>query len=196
MPKKPNVTEDGEGWLLHLENIKENGRFSKTYKYQISSADYTEWTKNIEVQEGDCLITNVGRIAAIAQIPRGVKAAPGRNMTVVRPKSIPASFLIQYLLSPHMIEEVINKQDFGAIMGALNVRAINKLRIMAPEKQILELFDNSVSKIRLNLWNLFEKNEILYTTRENLLSRLMSGKINVEKIDIKFPQSMAEAVNA
>ena len=194
--KKPVEIESGEGWLIQLENIKENGRFSKSYKFLISKPDYDEWTKNIEVQEGDCLITNVGRIAAVAQIPRGVKAALGRNMTAVRPLNIPSSFLIQYLLSPHMEEEVSKKQDFGAIMGALNVRAINKLEVIIPETTIMKKFNEIVSVIRTNLWGLFEKNELLASSRDRLLSRLMSGKIDVEHLDIQFPDSMKEEAAA
>jgi len=190
--KKPDHTDSGEGWLLQLENIKENGRFSKSFKYMISQADYEEWTKNIEVQEGDCLITNVGRIAAVAQIPRGVKAALGRNMTAIRPRDIPASFLIQYLLSPHMREEVLKKQDLGAIMDALNVRAINKLAIIVPGEDLLDKFDSTVGNIRVDIWNLIERNELLSTSRDRLLSRLMSGKIDVENLDIRFPASMKE----
>ncbi len=192
--KKPVENKDGEGWLIQLENIKKNGRFSKSYKYMISKADYEEWIKNIEVEAGDCLITNVGRIAAVAQIPRGVTAALGRNMTAVRPTKIPHSFLIQYLLSPHMNEEVNKKQDFGAIMGALNVRAINKLEVIVPESNILNQFDSIISPIRKHLWGLFEKNENLTTTRDRLLSRMMSGKIDLEQLDIEFPASMREEV--
>jgi type I restriction enzyme, S subunit len=190
--KKPDCLDSGEGWLLQLENIKEHGRFSASFKYLISRADYEEWTKNIEVVEGDCLITNVGRIAAIAQIPRGMKAALGRNMTAVRPRDIPPSFLIQYLLSPHMQEEVLKKQDFGAIMGALNVRAINKLTIIVPNKDLLTKFELIVGKIRFNLWNLVLQDELLTTARDRLLTRLMSGKIDVEDLDIQFPASMKE----
>jgi type I restriction enzyme S subunit len=47
--KKPESTVDGEGWLLQLENIGENGRLNKKYKYLISKSDYQQWTKNIEV---------------------------------------------------------------------------------------------------------------------------------------------------
>lgn len=190
--KKPIQIDNGEGWLLQLENIKENGRFNNRYKYMISKADYEEWIKNIEVREGDCLITNVGRIAAVAQIPYGVKAALGRNMTAVRPREIPPTFLIQFLLSPHMIEEVLRKQDLGAIMGALNVRAINKLKITIPNKDLLNKFDIIVSPIRNNIWNIIDSSEILKTSRDRLLSRLMSGKINVENMDIQFPASMQE----
>ena len=188
--KKPDRLEDGEGWLLQLENIGENGRFLAQERYMISRSDYIEWSKNIEVTEGDCLITNVGRIAAVAQIPRNVTAALGRNMTAVRPRDIPASFLIQYLLSPHMKNEVQRKQDFGAIMGALNVRAINKLEIVIPEARLMQKFDKTVSPIRQEINNLVEQEQLLKSTRDRLLSRLMSGKIDVEKLDIAFPKSM------
>ena len=190
--KKPVDSDDGEGWLLQLENIKENGRFSSRYKFMISKPDYEEWTKNIEVKAGDCLITNVGRIAAVAQIPHKVKAALGRNMTAVRPTKIPATFLIQFLLSPHMKEEVLKKQDLGAIMGALNVRAINKLKITIPDKDLLNKFDMIVSSVRKSLWDISDANDLLETSRDRLLSRLMSGKIDTENMDIQFSASMQE----
>jgi type I restriction enzyme S subunit len=77
-------------------------------------------------------------------------------------------------------------------MGALNVRAINKLSITIPESNLLQNFDNITSEIRNNLWNIFDKNNILNQTRDRLLSRLMSGKIDLEKLNIQFPPSMEE----
>ncbi len=195
--KKPDNTDSGSGWLLQLENIGENGRFDTNCKYMINASDYDEWTKNIEVTEGDCLITNVGRIAAVAQIPKDVKAAIGRNMTAVRPRKIPACYLIQYLLSPHMQNEVQRKQDFGAIMGALNVRAIKKLEIILPSIKIMNDFINILNPIRQGICNLTSKNTILKTTRDLLLPRLISGKLDVENLDITFPPGMEEeALNA
>ncbi len=191
--KKPDKVDDGEGWLLQLENIKENGRFNKSYKYMISSSDYNLWTKNIEVNQGDCLITNVGRIAAVAQIPNGVKAALGRNMTAIRPCKIPASFLIQYLLSPHMQEEVLKKQDLGVIMGALNVKSIKKLSIVVPSINLLNKFDNIVEPIRNKIWKINDTIVNLKCSRDLLLPRLISGKLDVEKLDIVFPMGMRNA---
>jgi type I restriction enzyme S subunit len=84
--KKPESCEDGYGLLLQLFNVGENGKIDLSKKYLISEADYKLWTSRIEVSAGDCVITNVGRIAAVAQIPEGLKAATGRNMTAVRPR--------------------------------------------------------------------------------------------------------------
>jgi len=91
-----------------------------------------------------------------------------------------------------MREEVLKKQDLGAIMDALNVRAINKLAIIVPGEDLLDKFDSTVGNIRVDIWNLIERNELLSTSRDRLLSRLMSGKIDVENLDIRFPASMKE----
>jgi type I restriction enzyme S subunit len=119
-----------------------------------------------------------------------VRAALGRNMTAVRPRTIPASFLIQFLLSPHMYLEVQKKQDFGAIMGALNVRAIYDLAITVPNDILLKKFDDLIAPTRRKIWNLIDKSEILSLSRDLLLSRLITGKLSVEDLDIKFPPSM------
>jgi type I restriction enzyme, S subunit len=191
--KKPEIDPHGEGWLLQLENIGKNGRFVKKCRYMISAADYKEWIKNIELKEGDCLVTNVGRIGAVTQIPKGVKAAPGRNMTAIRPSRITKTFLFQYLLSPHMMLEVAKKQDFGAIMGALNVRAINKLEILLPPLEILDKFELNASPMRKKIARLQEANDLLEESRDRLLTRLMSGKIDLDAFDIAVPPRMQEA---
>ncbi len=86
--KKPEQRASGTGTLLQLFNIDSAGLIDLSTKFLISEADYKRWTSRIELDQGDCVITNVGRIAAVGQIPPGVKAAPGRNMTAIRPRSI------------------------------------------------------------------------------------------------------------
>ena len=110
--KKPEAVENGYGILLQLFNIGDGGKIDLSKKFLICESDYKLWTSRIEVRGGDCLITNVGRIAAVAQIPQGAKAALGRNMTSVRPKPgrLTPTYLIEYLLSSHMENEVIRKE--------------------------------------------------------------------------------------
>jgi len=61
-------------------------------------------------------------------------------------------------------------------------------------KQFQKIFDNSLSAI----FNYQKRNEMLQHSRDRLLSRLMSGKIDVANLDIQFPDSMKEdaAANA
>ncbi|MBF0411566.1 MAG: restriction endonuclease subunit S, partial [Desulfamplus sp.] len=57
-------------------------------------------------------------------------------------------------------------------------------------------FNKIVSVIDQQIEILIKNNEILTTTRDRLLSRLMSGKIDVENLDILSPKSMMDANDA
>ncbi len=96
--KKPDKLEKGK-LLLQVWNIGQNGSLDLEKKYLISEEDYRKWTSRIEVQEGDCVITNVGRVGAIAHIPIGLKCAIGRNMTAIRSIECSSSYILENLLS-------------------------------------------------------------------------------------------------
>jgi type I restriction enzyme S subunit len=125
----------------------------------------------------------VGRIAAVAQIPVGVKAALGRNMTGIRPKLITPTYLIEFLLSPDMASEVHRKKDSGVIMDALNVRGIVRLELLIPPQEVLQKFEDIVRPMRRRIEILVQQNANLRRTRDLLLPRLVSGEVSVEGLD-------------
>src|SRR3989442_6191452 len=67
--KKPTACADGPGVLLQLNNIGSGGKLDMSEVFRISAQDYALWTSRIELQVGDCVITNVGRVGAVAQMP-------------------------------------------------------------------------------------------------------------------------------
>src|SRR5271168_1044085 len=99
---------------------------------------------------GDCVITNVGRVGAVGQIPQGLKAALGRNMTGLRcRKEYPfPTFLLQALISDVMREEIEQRKDSGTILDALNVRNIPRLRFVSPCKELLSHFERLCRPLR------------------------------------------------
>ena len=82
--KKPQKTKTGS-ILLQVYNIDKSGYLNLHDPFYVSDTDYAYWTRNIEVKGGDCVITNAGRVGAIAQIPEGSAYGIGRNMTAIRP---------------------------------------------------------------------------------------------------------------
>ncbi len=183
--KKPNHTEDGVGLMLQLFNIGEGGKLDLSEKYLISGADYKLWTSRIELSGGDCIITNVGRIAAVAQIPEGVKAAAGRNMTGIRarPDRLTPTFLLEYLLSPNMVNEVHRKKDAGTIMDSLNVKGIIRLRLLVSPLSTMKRFESVARPMRRLIEVLVAQNRSLRQTRDSLLPRLVSGEISLKQLE-------------
>lgn len=188
--KKPQLMPSGKIYL-QLNNIKDDGTLDLDNLFYISDEDYKKWTSRIEVREGDCIITNVGRVGAIAQIPKNFKAAIGRNITAIRlkPDYPYPTFLIKLLLSPIIKSEIKDKTDAGTILDALNVRNIPKLTFISPPSQILKAFEMMNrplrEKVEVNLEKIFTLSQIM----ESLIFKLMNEKINLSMI-----QTEVEAV--
>jgi type I restriction enzyme S subunit len=181
--KKPEHIADGSGLLLQLFNIGENGKLDISKRFLVSDSVYKLWTSRIEVRGGDCVITNVGRIAAVAQIPAGLRAALGRNMTGIRPRGITPTYLIEYLLSPYMAAEVSKKKDAGAIMDSLNVKGIVRLTVPMPPPELMQDFEQLSRPLRRQVEVLVQKNLNLRSTLDLLLPKLVSGEVSVEQIE-------------
>lgn len=178
--KKPPRMDGGPGLLLQLFNIADGGKLDLSQHYRISQEMYDLWISRIEVRSGDCVVTNVGRIGAVAQIPDGTRAAIGRNMTAIRPKQIGPTYLIEYLLSPHMASEVALKKDAGTIMDSLNVKGIVKLNVPIPTRRLLDQFESFARPMRRRVELLVVQNANLRMTRDFLLPKLISGEVSVE----------------
>jgi type I restriction enzyme S subunit len=127
--KKPHAVQGGPGLLLQLSNISDGGKLDLTNEFRISQEHYDLWTSRIELRQGDCVVPNIGRIGAASQIPSGINAALGRDLTAIRPKLIGPTYLIEYLMSPYMTTEIALKKDSRVIMEVLNVKGINRSRL-------------------------------------------------------------------
>lgn len=178
--KKPIRQESGRV-LLQLWNITSNGTIDLSDPYLVTEADYEKWISRIEANEGDCVITNVGRIGAAAQIPAGCKAALGRNMTGLRcrPEFQGPTFLIELLTSDSMREEIALKTDSGTILDSLNVRSIPKLRFVCPSHEIISTYEAICRPLRARIELNISAAQTLVQLRDTLLPRLISGKLPV-----------------
>ena len=181
--KKPDRQEEGKP-LLQLWNILDNGLLDMTDTYYITEERYYVWVSRIEASPGDCVITNTGRVAAVAQIPEGFKAALGRNMTGIRcKKEFPyPTFLLECLLSDLMKQEIHRNTDVGTILDSLNVRNIPKLRFKLPTNPLLQNFEQTVRPVRVMMEKNLEQSRTLAALRDTLLPRLMRGEVRVSEL--------------
>jgi len=189
--KKPQRRDSGKP-LLQLCNIRDDGLIDMSDTYLIEQDDYDKWISRIEASPGDCVVTNVGRVGAVSQIPDGMKAALGRNMTAVRPKpSFPyRTFLIKCLLSQAMRDEIQLKTDTGTILDALNVKDIPRLRFVNPGESLTALFEDKCRSIWAKMEQGLRESQNLAQVRDTLLPKLISGQIRVKDAE-KFVEEHA-----
>lgn len=179
--KKPERHAEGYP-LLQLSNIRDDGTIDLAEAFLISPSDYRQWISRMEASPGDCVITNVGRVGAVGQIPADTRAALGRNMTGVRcTDRFPfPTFLIECLLSVAMRQEIESKVDSGTILDALNVRSIPALRFIRPsDETLLHHFERLVRPMRRRMELQLAESRVLASLRDTLLPALISGEIRI-----------------
>ena len=178
--KKPELLEAGSPYL-QLNNIRDDGLLDTSSLACISDSDYMKWTSRIEVSGGDCVITNVGRVGAVAQIPEGFFAAMGRNMTAIRLRDewdYP-TYLIELLQSTSMKAEIDTKTDVGTILNALNVKSIPTLRCVVAPFALMKRFEDIARPLRAAMEGNLRKANSLALLRDTLLPRLITGQLRL-----------------
>jgi type I restriction enzyme S subunit len=179
--KKPERRDVGMPFL-QLSNIRDDGLLDMCDTYLIDENDYRKWVSRMEASPGDCLITNVGRVGAVAQVPSRQHAALGRNMTGLRCKtSFPfPTVLIECLLSKSMRAEIVLKMDAGTILDALNVKNIPTLRFVRAPDKLLTVFERIARPLRAQMEDHLAESQTLAAMRDTLLPRLISGELRIE----------------
>lgn len=178
--KKPERSDEGQ-LLMQLNNIRDDGLVDTVPEYRVSEVDYARWSKKFETRPWDLVITNVGRIGAVARVPNGYKVAIGRNMTGLRPRDVTesGSFLAAALHSSAVRCEIEQRTDAGSVMSALNVRSIPLLRLPFSTADERRSFHEIASSIFQSADVALSENRTLAATRDALLPQLMSGKLRV-----------------
>lgn len=101
-------------------------------------------------------------------------------------------FLIYYTLKNMRLENF----NAGAGVPTLNRNHLNGIPIIVPNRETQKQFDGVVSKLHAQAELLRDANHKLTATRDKLLPRLISGKLDVENLDIQFPPSMLNEPSA
>jgi type I restriction enzyme S subunit len=179
--KKPDCCFENEKYyLLQLENILDNGLIDLNKKYYVSQKDYENWTSRIEVKDNDLIITNAGRVAAVAQIPKNTITGIGRNITAIRPKSINPTYLFSSFFGLDIKQQILWNTDQGSFFQSFNVKGIKNLFIVRSANNIENIFESIVFPIRRKRELVQQENQQLSELRDWLLPMLMNGQVKVK----------------
>lgn len=141
----------------------------------------TDMTQNREV---------VGRVARIPEI--GEKGAViSLDVIKLTPKTVSASFLYSYMRFSGF-GEFIKEFANGTNVLHLKPELVTRQKIVIPPQHLRERFVAIVDPIYDKIDALNEAADRLSASRDMLLPRLISGKLDVTNLDIQCPPSMLD----
>lgn len=114
----------------------------------------------------------------------------GRGIAAVRHKENLNSYLFYLLKSYFADEDIIGN---GAIFNSVSKDELSRFPILMPDINLVEQFNAFAQDIDAQIATLLGAIENLADVRRQLLTRLISGKLPVDQLDIQFPPSMRAA---
>ncbi len=134
----------------------------------------------------------IGRVGAycgsIAYSPKPFWASDNTIVALSQQKDYFLPFVLYMLKNMNL-----NRYAGGAAQPLLTQTTLKKLPIVAPQKETIEAFCDSVVPILRQKSCLENKNDNLRTTRDLLLPKLISGKLDVEDLDIETGEPLVES---
>lgn len=110
-------------------------------------------------------------------------------ITCIPNEKLPIYYLFYWLkLNKELFIQLAN----GATFLEITKGKFKKINIIIPSSYIMNKYSIVQKPVFSQIQNLQSTISNLTSTRDRLLSRLLSGKIDVENLDIKFPDSMKE----
>ena len=107
----------------------------------------------------------------------------GRGLCSIRAKGNFQSFVLYTIWALQKQLEIFNGE--GTVFGAINKDSLNSLSIIIPSLASIIKFENTASSLDNIIRTNFLENLRLAELRDSLLPKLMSGEIDVSKVDIE-----------
>jgi type I restriction enzyme S subunit len=165
-PKSEFYNDNGEGLPFHQGVTDFGDRFPTDRKYCT--------VMNRIAEKGDILFSvraPVGRINISDK-----KIVIGRGLCAIRSNSSKRTYVLQQLKEQFMEEDTMGG---GTIFKSVTKADVHGIKLLVPTEVVLNRFEEIMIPIFVELKNLTLKNVNLRRTRDLLLPKLISGKVNI-----------------
>ena len=106
----------------------------------------------------------------------------GRGLGAIRSKDGAQSFLLYTMFSLKNQLNVFNGE--GTVFGSINRNALNTISITIPHKEAIQQFEKVVKPMDAVIESNYSENINLQSIRDTLLSKIISGEIDVSNVDV------------
>ncbi|MEQ1816711.1 MAG: restriction endonuclease subunit S [Nitrosomonas sp.] len=185
--KKRNLSDDEK--YLGLEHIPRRSISIKEW----ATANTVDSDKLL-FQERDILFGKI-RPYLHKVVLAHFSGACSSDTIVLRPKeNFYEGYLLFTVFSDTFIE-LATVASKGTKMPRADWGFLKKLELAVPDAKLLKMFQTKFEILFSQIVNLLRANEVLTASRDLLLPRLISGKLSVEQLNIRFPPGMEESAH-
>ena len=180
----PKPAESGP-MFLGIKNVTEQGELDLTDIRHIAEDDFAKWTRRVLPEPGDIVFTYEATLNRYAMINRDFRGCLGRRLALIRPNQerIESYLLLRSLLSDGWRSQVQSKIISGATVDRIPLITFPTFLIRVPKPELQTRIGPPIRACEELAENCRRRNDLLRTTRDLLLPKLISGDIPVDAAD-------------
>jgi type I restriction enzyme S subunit len=171
--------------FLGIKNVTERGELDLSQVRHIAEQDFSRWTQRVQPRFGDIVFSYEASLHRYAIINQDFRGCLGRRLALIRPdKSRISPFvLLHCLLSNAWRREVQSKIISGATVDRIPLITFPSFSIRVPKPELMERIGAAIQSCEELAENCRHRNDLLRSTRDLLLPRLLSGQINLAQAE-------------
>jgi len=181
---KKQFTTEGINFIK-AESYSDEG-FFKEEKFAFINEETNDLLKRSQLKELDVLVSIAGVLGRVAMVyERILPANTNQAVAIVRVnQSIISPYFIRYFLASEYMNKLINIISGQAAQPNINLTQLGLFFLNKPSKEIINKFHDLAEQIFKTQSEIIKQNQLLKEARDILLPRLMSGMIDVEKLEV------------
>jgi type I restriction enzyme S subunit len=189
-----DYVKDGVPFYRSKEIIQKYNNIEISEPLYISYEKFNEINRKFGApQKNDILITSVGTLGVCYLVKENdYFYFKDGNLIWLKKYNDTTQKYLYYWLQSEQGKSSLLETTIGTSQPAFTIVNLKKVNILKPNENILTKFINIIEPINRQNDKLLESVRNLKQTRDRLLTRLISGKLSVENLDIQFSPSMID----
>jgi type I restriction enzyme S subunit len=178
--KSKDFQEQGEVGIIKIKNINGNVVDIKNTDF-VDASVVSSLDNKFKIESGALLIAmtgaEVGKIGLVPLTEQNLWL--NQRVGMFQEKITYGNLFMYLLLSTDTYQTAIQNSALGSAQPNISASAIECIRAIIPPAELIEAFGKTVKPMFEKILDNLAENETLKTTRDSLLSKLMSGEIEV-----------------
>lgn len=178
----PKETTSEDSYFLVTGKHLINNQIDFLNTYKISKEDHLKVMQRSGLKSGDILFSNIGTIGSVAMVGDFYDFSC-KNVLIFKSEKNNKSFIYEFLKYPKN-KELFLLQSNGASQKFLSLEYIRNFKTLIPSNELIKEFEEILNPFYKEINILVLKKQNLKQTRDLLLPRLISGKLDIEDLEI------------
>jgi type I restriction enzyme, S subunit len=185
-PRKNFILGEGTNYYVTIKNISNNQVILNEKCDKITDEAIKKINKRSDLRRGDLLFSGIGTIGRVHYIDEEPKNwnISESIFTLRNNDAVSDLFLYLTLLSPEL-QSYAYYSASGSVQKGVRKKDLESYKVLVPEEKVMNHFTNKISGLLEQIKTNEKENKQLVNIRDYLIPKLLSGEINLSKVEEK-----------